>query len=818
MGDQIIVNIAFPIGTHQTFSYTVPEQWRSQVEVGSRVIAPLRRRKSQGYIVEINPEIDDTLRSKLKPLIKIIDDEPLFSEELVKLLQWISVYYLTPLGKVLHTALPSEIQVRKSILYHRLISDEQIENNGELSGLLNVPMDTPVREKTFLEQTDISPDDVRSLIEQQYIAREVEYHPPKGRKVQTVKLERTVRDNFNAFLEELDSRAVAQKRLLEELQKHQEWIPAAQAVQLAETGYSTLRSLEEKSLVQVQEKPVVQDPLQVYGEPIKKQIAYTDDQQRAIDFVLDAVEKEAFHPFLLYGVTGSGKTEIYIKAAEEVLARGQQVIMLVPEIALTPQMARRFRGHFGEEVTLWHSNMSAGERAYTWRKIAAGDYKVIIGARSAIFSPVQNLGLIIIDEEQENSYKQSDPEPRYHARDVAMVRARNNDAIVILGTATPSLESYFNAVQEKYTLIELPERHTDAVPPSIRLVDMKKARDATDEYPFFLSEDLMDAIQQRLDRREQIILLQNRRGFAPILQCPDCGWHAECPKCDISMTYHKSGNYMLCHYCDAEMAPLVQCPECRSDKLEYTGMGTQRAEELLQERFSNMRIIRMDADSTTQVGSHRKLLDAFGQHDYDILLGTQMIAKGLDFANVTLVGVLNADTGLFFPDFRAQERTFQLLAQVSGRSGRADKPGEVVIQTSVADDYSIKCATQNEFGQFYNRTLSERNELNYPPFSRLANITVKGPRRDKVEQLAMKIGHRLFAGKGKMDVLGPAPTPMERIRGNYHWRLTIKSAKSDDPNGAKLRKLLRTSVLKMTEYPTSGNYRIIVDIDPGDML
>jgi len=818
MSNGTIVNIAFPIGTHQTFSYLVPDKYSRQIEIGSRVIAPLGRRKSQGYIVEIDPDIDEDIRKKLKRIIKIIDDEPLFTEELVKLLKWISTYYLTPFGKVLHTALPSEIQVRKSLTYRRLISDEKVESNGEFQGLLNVPRDQPIRETAFLEQSELTQDELRKLLSLGYISREIRYHPPQGRKVQTVKLERTVRDNFNAFLTDLDSRAVAQKRLLQELAKHSDWLPAAQAVQLAETGYTTLRSLEEKSLVQVQEKPVVQDPLQVYGEPIKKEVEYTSDQKNAIDEILQGIKSEQFYPYLLYGVTGSGKTEIYLRAADEVLEKGQQVIMLVPEIALTPQTARRFRGHFGERVTLWHSNMSAGERAYTWRKIAAGDYDVVVGARSAIFAPVQNLGLLIIDEEQENSYKQSDPDPRYHARDAAIVRARNNDAVVILGTATPSLESYFNAVQDKYTMLELPERHTKAIPPSIRMVDMKQEREESDEYPHFLSGNLVEAIQERLDRNEQIILLQNRRGFAPILQCMDCGWHAECPKCDISMTYHKSGNYLLCHYCDAEMAPLLQCPDCLSDKLQYTGMGTQRAEELLQEYFPDARIVRMDADSTTQAGSHRKILDAFGQQEYDILLGTQMIAKGLDFPNVTLVGVLNADTGLFFPDFRAQERTFQLLAQVSGRSGRAEKPGEVVIQTSAADDYSIKCATQNEFAQFYNRTLSERNELNYPPFSRLANITVRGPRRDRVEKLATKIAHNLFSGKGKMDVLGPAPAPMERIRGNYHWRLTIKSRKEKDPTGSKLRQLLRNALLPMKEYPSSGNYRINLDIDPGDML
>ncbi|MCF7803951.1 MAG: primosomal protein N' [Candidatus Marinimicrobia bacterium] len=818
MSNETIVNIAFPIGTHQTFSYLVPDQYSRQIEIGSRVIAPLGRRKSQGYIVEIDPEIGENIRKKLKPIIKIIDDEPLFTEELVKLLKWISTYYLTPFGKVLHTALPSEIQVRKSVTYKRLISDEKLESNGDFPGLLNIPREQDVRESTFLEQTDLTQGELRTLLEEEYIVREIQYQPPAGRKVQTVKLERTVRDNFDAFLDDLDGRAVAQKRLLKELRNHTDWLPAAQAVQLADTGYSSLRSLEEKSLVQVQEKPVVQDPLQVYGEPIKKEVKYTTDQQAAIDAVLEGVGSEEFHPYLLYGVTGSGKTEIYLRAADEVLEKGQQVIMLVPEIALTPQTARRFRGHFGERVTLWHSNMSAGERAYTWRKIAAGDYGVIVGARSAIFAPVKNLGLIIIDEEQENSYKQSDPDPRYHARDAAMVRARNNDAVVILGTATPSLESYFNAVQNKYTMLELPERHTDAVPPSIRLVDMKKEREETAEYPYFLSVDLVEGIEARLKREEQIILLQNRRGFAPILQCMDCGWHAECPKCDISMTYHKTGNYLLCHYCDAEMAPLIQCPDCMGDKLQYTGMGTQRAEELLDERFPDARIVRMDADSTTQSGSHRKILDAFDQHEYDILLGTQMIAKGLDFPNVTLVGVLNADTGLFFPDFRAQERTFQLLAQVSGRSGRAEKPGEVIIQTSAIDDYAIKCATQNEFGQFYNRTLSDRNELDYPPFSRLANITVRGPRRDRVEELAAKIGHNLFSGKGKMQVLGPAPAPMERIRGNYHWRLTIKSRKEEDPTGSKLRQLLRTALLPMKEYPSSGNYRINLDIDPGDML
>ncbi len=813
-----IINVAFPISTHQTFSYSVPEEESDFIQVGSRVIVSLRNRKTTGYVVEINPVISPEIRQKLKPVQTVIDDEPLFSEELIQLMKWVSAYYLTPLGQVLHTALPSEVQVRKNITYTRIVPDETIQTENELLSLLHFPLNVPVKESTFLETTEFRPDTVRRLIEKEFIQQDVTFLPPTGRKVQTVKLEQTVRDNFQAFLDDLDNRATAQKRVLEELIQHQDWLPAAQAVQLTDTSYSTLRGLEEKSLIQIQEKPVVQDPLQIYGEPIRKDINYTSHQKRAIDAVSDAIFQEGFHPFLLYGVTGSGKTEIYIKAAEEVLAKNQQVIMLVPEISLTPQMARRFRGQFGEKVTLWHSNMSAGERAYTWRKILAGDFQVIIGARSAIFLPVHNLGLIIIDEEQENSYKQSEPAPRYHARDVAMIRARNSNAVVILGTATPSLESYYNANQEKYTLLELPERPYNAIPPQIHVVDMKKEWEKSEQYPLFLSDSLAAGIQKRLDNREQIILLQNRRGFAPVLQCRDCGWHLECPQCDISMTYHKYDNMLRCHYCDSESAPLIRCRDCSGSNLEFTGMGTQRAEELLNERFPDARLIRMDADSTTKAGSHRKILDAFGQHDYDILLGTQMIAKGLDFPNVTLVGVLNADTGLFFPDFRAQERTFQILAQVSGRSGRADKPGEVIIQSSAHDDPSIKCSTQNEYQLFYNKTLSERGELNYPPFSRLANITVKGPGKSQVERLITEIAHLLFAARTKLDILGPAPAPMERLRGNYHWRITVKSGKANDPGGSKLRQLLRSTVMKMKEYPVSGNYRIIIDIDPGDML
>lgn len=818
MLDLTIINVAFPIGTHQVFSYFVPENLNRDLQIGMRVVAPLGRRQSQGYIVEINPVIDESIRPKLKPIRKVIDDEPLFSSELVRLIEWISKYYLTPVGKVLHTALPPEIQVRKQIRFTRIVSDEILQKDDDLAVLLQFPAGQLIREKTFLEQTELMEDELDRLLTDGTISKEVEYQPPTGRTVQTVRLTDSTRAHLEEALSSLDNRAVAQSRVLRELSNHHDWIPAAQVVQEASASYGTVHSLEEKALVEVQEKPLVQDPLQVYGEPMKKEVEYTPAQRNAIDTVLESIRREKFEPFLLYGVTGSGKTEIYIKAAEEVLSKGQQVIILVPEIALTPQMARRFRGHFGERVALWHSNLSNAERGYVWRQIAAGKIDVIIGARSAIFSPVHNLGLIIIDEEHETTYKQSDPEPRYHARDVAMVRAKNNDAVVILGTATPSLESYYNAVNNKYTLLELPERHHMATSPSIHLVDMKKERESAHEYPLFLSEQFVEAIQERLEKKEQIILLQNRRGFAPILQCVDCGWRAMCPRCDVTMTYHKSQNHLLCHYCDAEMSPRVQCPDCLGSNLRYSGMGTQRAEELLAERFDGARILRMDTDTTTKVGSHRKFLDAFERQEYDILLGTQMIAKGLDFPNVTLVGVINADTGLFFPDFRAQERTFQLLAQVSGRSGRADKPGEVIIQTSVTDDYSIKYATQNEFQAFYNKELSDRNELDYPPFSWLANITIRGPRRDRVEEIAGRAGQRLFAHKHRLNVLGPAPSPMEKIRGNYHWRLTVKSRKDDDPKGTQLRRLLKMAILPMKEYPSSGKYRITVDIDPGDML
>ncbi len=492
--------------------------------------------------------------------------------------------------------------------------------------------------------------------------------------------------------------------------------------------------------------------------------------------------------------------------------------MLVPEIALTPQMARRFRGHFGDEVTLWHSSMTSGERAYTWRRINRGEYKVIIGARSAILLPLNDIGLILIDEEQETSYKQSEPDPRYHARDVALVRARNNNATVIMGTATPSLESFHNAMIGKYELLELPERPYDTNPPEISLVDMTEVEENRRESFQIFSKEMLESIGSKIETNEQIILLQNRRGFAPILQCTDCGWHAQCPNCDVSMTYHKSNNRLQCHYCDTGKKPDDECPQCHGRRLRYSGVGTQRVEEALQAEFKDARIVRMDADSTNKAGAHRRLLDDFEQHRYDILLGTQMIAKGLDFPNVTLVGVINADTGLFFPDFRSSERTFQLLAQVSGRSGRADKPGEVLIQTTVINDPSIQFATSGDYRSFYKITVSEREELNYPPFSRLANITIKGPHQKKVKSLANKIAHQLQQIHHQQKVLGPAPAPLEKIRGDFHWRITIKSNKKWDPVGSELRNLLKQSVLQMKEYPSSGKCRIILDIDPMDML
>jgi primosomal protein N' (replication factor Y) len=529
---------------------------------------------------------------------------------------------------------------------------------------------------------------------------------------------------------------------------------------------------------------------------------------------------------LLHGVTGSGKTLVYLELLRRVvLEEGKSAIVLVPEIALTPQTVDRFRAVFGDQIAVLHSALSDGERYDAWLALRRGEKRIAVGARSAIFAPVRDLGAIVVDEEHESSYKQGET-PRYHAREVAIVRARAEGAVVVLGSATPSLESWTNARSGKYELLTLPERAGVAKLPRVAVVDLRADRvkappsdvpDADAAFAMAVSAPLAQALRERLDRKEQSILLLNRRGYAAFVQCGTCGDVATCPNCSISLTYHRTPERLVCHYCQHAEALHVKCPRCGAARLRQRGLGTQQVERMLAERFPTARIARMDVDTTSGKWAHTEILDRVGAGEVDILLGTQMIAKGLDFPNVTLVGVIDADVGINLPDFRASERCFQLLSQVAGRAGRGPKGGEVLIQTRSPSHHAVRCAVTHDYHAFVEEELKGRTRPPYPPTLRLANVVLSGTKEEATARLATRAAawlHRLIAkgGIAGVTVIGPAPCPVERVKNRWRWHVLIKAERP-----AELGRVARYLVERF-EIPSREGMRMTLDRDPVQLL
>jgi primosomal protein N' (replication factor Y) len=530
-----------------------------------------------------------------------------------------------------------------------------------------------------------------------------------------------------------------------------------------------------------------------------------------------ALDEDDPAPFLLQGITGSGKTLVYIELLREVLARGRNAIVLVPEISLTPQTVSRFRAHFGDEVAVLHSGLSAGERYDAWRSLRRGERRVAVGARSALFAPLGKVGAIVVDEEHDGSYKQSDA-PRYHARDLAVVRARAHGAVCVLGSATPSLESWHNSRKGKFRRLLLPERVGGGRLPEVHVVDLRRSRKGASGAPArpgrgagVLSEELVDAVDQRLARNEQVILLLNRRGYSAFVQCRECGEVEQCENCSISLTYHRTTQRIVCHHCRHEAPAPQRCPRCGSKDLSFRGLGTEQVERVTAETFPTARLARMDVDTTSGKWAHQRILDRVERGEIDILLGTQMIAKGLDFPRVTLVGAVNADVGMHLPDFRASERTFQLLSQVAGRAGRSALGGEVFIQTSMPEHYAIRAAVAHDFEAFAARELAERERPSYPPHVRMINAVLSSPDQSLVVRAAEEAARWVRPALGPVELVGPAPAPIERLHNRWRWHFLLRS-----PSHRALGRVARLLAEELT-LP-AGDVRLALDRDPVALL
>ncbi|MEB6035569.1 primosomal protein N' [Staphylococcus pseudoxylosus] len=747
-----------------TFDYIIPTRLQSMVQLGMRVIVPFGPRTIQGYVMQVIEEPDGNIDiAKLKEIKEIQDIKPELTEELIQLTEWYNNYFVTKRISMLEVMLPSAIKAKYTKVFSIVDADAVPE-----SLLVKFDKDGQYPYKEAQYNDDLG--QIVPLLKQGIVSEVTLLSQNVSKKKQRAVsiIEGFDYDSVLGSLEKSKKQYELYAYLLDE--RHHTVL----LKDLEEMGFSksSIDTLMRKGFVEKYDAIVERDPFEtrVFEQDQKQQL--TDDQQEAYKSILESIQAHQQRTYLLHGVTGSGKTEVYLQTIEEVLKLGRQAMMLVPEIALTPQMVLRFKRRFGDEVAVLHSGLSKGERYDEWQKIRDGKASVSVGARSSVFAPFKNLGMIIIDEEHESSYKQEDY-PRYQARDIAQWRSQYHQCPLILGSATPSLETYARAEKGVYELLSLPNRVNQQALPEIEIVDMRAELSSGNRSMF--SEQLRKSIQQRLDKNEQIVLFLNRRGYASFMLCRDCGHVPQCPNCDISLTYHKSTDQLKCHYCGHQEVPPNKCPNCESEHIRQVGTGTQRVEELLQEAFQEARIIRMDVDTTSRKGAHEKLLDDFGAGKGDILLGTQMIAKGLDFPNITLVGVLNADTMLNLPDFRASERTYQLLTQVSGRAGRHEKEGEVIIQTYNPEHYAIKDVQANDYTAFFNKEMNYRKMGKYPPYFFLINFTIAHKEMKKVMEASKHI-HKILLQHltDKALVLGPSPAALSRINNEYRFQILVK--------------------------------------------
>jgi primosomal protein N' (replication factor Y) len=761
-----------PLGTpvDREMTYLVPEDLHQKILTGSRVLVPLGPRWTTGIVVGFQEETD---LDKVRSVGILLDDEPVLSEDLLQLCRWIADYYVCTLSEVLKTALPAGMHTdsgQKFVLANQNGGSritptqqqviDQLENGGSLS----------LRQLERRLGGSGTRSAVFGLVRTGKIATiqemlEPRVKPKTEREVELLPDARWL----NVELPKLEKRAPKQGQCIRELWGSGGKLRAADLSRMGING-GVVRALEHRKLVRLNDLEVRRDPYAHTVFEAPEEFEPSPHQKAALDAVVADLDAGRFQPHLLHGITGSGKTLVYILAVRHAMAANKGAIILVPEISLTPQTVRRFKSHFGDQVAVLHSALSDGERFDAWRDVREGLRNIVIGARSAIFAPVQNLGLIVVDEEHDSSYKQADPAPRYNARDIATVRAKMSAIPVILGSATPSLESFHNARTMKYQLLSLPERVDSRSLPQVTLVNMKE------EGGGIFSTPLREKMKDRLEKSERIILLQNRRGYAPYVQCIDCGESLECPNCQVTYTYHAKGCRIICHYCADNLPSPNRCEACGGGHLQLFGVGTQRVEEALEDQFPTCRVLRMDVDTTRRKGAHDQILESFRKGEADILLGTQMVAKGLDFPEVTLVGVISADTSIHLPDFRASERTFQLLTQVSGRAGRGKSPGEVVVQTYVPDCEAVQCAREHDFLKFAETELEDRSSLEYPPFGRMALLLFKGKNENDVATTAGRCAEilRTEAPKG-LEVMGPAQAPLARIRNSYRWQVILKS-------------------------------------------
>ena len=809
--------VAVPLPIRRAFSYEIPEPWRGAVRPGRRVLVPFGKRLLAGYVVEVTSAPPPG--KKVFPLRRLFDEEFTLSEKFLSFLDWTARYYFQPLGEVIKTALPAGLQLKTREIYQATPQGlESIDSfpRGSLAGKILLALKKRGGKGALPAAFSKTPgppllDVIAEMISSRLIAREGEA------------VEQKIKDKSVTFLR---AREPANPVSLTARQKEAYDI-------ICENGELSLQDFKVKFkgsnsvlLKLFNLKVVCSFKKKAFRTPSWEGLddwtdgppdLLTADQKSALEKISSALSSAKFVPFLLHGVTGSGKTEVYFRAIEETVARGRSAILLVPEIALTAQSVAYFQSRISFPVAILHSGLSPAERYDEWRRVKNGLVKLVIGARSAIFAPLDDPGLIIVDEEHDPSYKQEE-NLRYQARDLSLVRGKMEKAVVLLGSASPSMESFHNAMEKKFQYLSLPRRVDDRPLPEIRIVDMRREKQGEAERPIF-SRALEEALDQNAERGEQAVLFLNRRGFSSFSLCRDCGYVYRCPNCSVSLNYHLTDKAFHCHYCDYSLKGGERCPQCSSTRLQLFGIGTQRLEEEIKRKFSQVAVGRMDRDTMTRGSAYQKILGQVRRGEVNLLIGTQMITKGHDLPRVTLVGVLAADLSLNLPDFRAGERTCQLLTQVAGRAGRGSLPGKVIIQTYNPQHYSIQTAQSQAFVPFYEQELKFRREMGYPPFTRLINLRLEGNVEARVGRQAGNLGKtvervlREERYSEKIEALGPAAAPLSRLKGKHRFQMLLKGKK-----WRLLHEFTGKVLLQMERNHPLPGVKLIIDVDPVNML
>lgn len=810
--------IILPLALPGTFTYHFSAKEIESIQIGLRVSVPFGTNKLYTGIVHSVHQNPPEL-FKTKPIDAVLDTSPLVTLQQIQFWEWIAAYYMCTLGEVYRNAFPTALKLESETFVKFVGNIDQIEsdlneqewtvvNALDKKGLLSV------KEISQLIDPKLTIRTIQSLWEKSILHLDevlIEKYTPKIewfiRLIPDLKINQS---RFNSAIESLKNapkqREILLQLIVEEAQSKKP-IKLAEIIKKMGGSYAMYRSMAEKNIVELYERQVSR--IEAVEMSLEDSKALTEEQNRALSLISESFDKG--QTVLLHGVTSSGKTEIYIKLIEHAIEEDRTVLFLLPEISITTQMIERIRKHFGEYVGIYHSKFNQNERVELWQKTLNGSYKIILGVRSALFLPFQNLGLVIVDEEHETAYKQKDFKPYFHARDMATVLAKMNDASVILGSATPSLESYHNAQLGKFGYVALTKRFSAVALPKIELIDLRKAL-KTKEIDGDISHLLSDAIRETIEAGQQVLIFQNRRGFAPVLECLSCGHSPYCPNCDVPLTYHKFTNLLKCHYCGHTQSKPSKCYHCQSLELTTKGIGTQQIEVQLEGLFPKLKIARMDVDAMRRKNAYEKTLEAFESQEVDLLIGTQMIVKGLDFSNVGLVGVIRADSLLNFPDFRAHEKAFQLLTQVAGRAGRRNEQGRVLIQTFNPDHEVLQNVTRYDYERTMKDILYERKSFIYPPFIRLIQLTFRHGRPERVEKVAQEFVKMMRPKFDDKYLLGPEEPSIGRIRNLYIRHVLVKIPEGSSPQ--KVKDYLLKCIENLHTIPAFRSVRIEIDVDP----